>query len=103
MGLGRLPIGVSIWKGGSVSSDASNYRTPIARRTRSAAGDGTGMSGNISYVRRPQAAGLRDPPIGVRIYQGDSFASDTSNYRTPLEKRAQSKAGTGTGLSGNTS
>ena len=48
VGVGRFLIGVSIWQGGSSSSDTSNYRSPIEKRARPKAGTGTGMSGNIS-------------------------------------------------------
>ena len=44
VGFGGLPIDVSIYQGGSVSSDTPNYRTPIAKRARSSADTGTGMS-----------------------------------------------------------
>ena len=42
-------------------------------------------------------------PIGVGIYQGGSVSYDTSSNRTPMSKRARSKAEIGTGLSGNIS
>ena len=48
MGIGRFSVGVTIYQGGSVSSDTSIYRTPIAKRDRSKAETGTGLSGNIS-------------------------------------------------------
>ena len=41
--------------------------------------------------------------IHVIIYQGGSASPDTSNYRTPKEKRARSKAETGPRPSGNIS
>ena len=48
MGSGSPHIGVSVYQGGSFPHDTSIYRIQVAKRGRSKAGDGTGVSGNIS-------------------------------------------------------
>ena len=82
--LGRPPIGLGIFRGGSVTYDTSNYWTPKENLARPKAETGNGSSGNISYVKRFQRSGLRGFPIGVSIYHGGSVSSDTSNYRRPI-------------------
>ena len=87
--------------GGSVSAGTSNYRTPMAKRARSNAETGTGCLGISVRSGGSTPVGFGYFPIGVSIYQGGSVSYDTSNNRTPMSKRALSKAETGTGLSGN--
>ena len=48
LSFGCFPIFVSLYMGGSVSSDTSNYMMPIAKRARSKAETGTELSGNTS-------------------------------------------------------
>ena len=59
---GRSPLGVSIYQECSVSSGTSNYRPPMGKRDRPKAETGTGLSGNISYVRRHHASVSRASP-----------------------------------------
>ena len=100
MGSGSPHIGVSVYQGGSFPHDTSIYRIQVAKRGRSKAGDGTGVSGNISYGRMCHGSGFLSCPAGVSISNGGSVSSDTSNYRMPMAKRARSKAETGTGMPG---
>ena len=103
LGSGVFLIRVSIYQGGSVSPDTSNYRAPAGKRARSTAGNVTRLSGNISYVCRTLPLGFGMFLILVRIYQGGCVLPDTSNYRIAEAKRARSTAGTGNRLYGNIS
>ena len=96
-------IRVSIDQGGSASIDTSNYREPdekVPDRHRKLE---PGCLEISVTTGRPAPLVFWLFLIRVSIYQGGPVSPDTSNYRMPEGKRAQSTAGTGARLSGNIS
>ena len=101
LGFGIFLIRVSIYQGGSDSPDTSNYREPGENgpdRHRELERDSLAIS---AISCRSRILGVGVFLIRVCIYQGGPVAPDTSNYRTPEEKRARSTAGSGARLPGN--